>query len=477
MTNLGQGAFCRESKLLKKSCPGLVAVLIFAMGATIDISAQSEKIDQYIRAEMEIRRIPGLALVVIKNGEIVKLNGYGVANLEHDVSVTPDTVFELASVTKQFTATAIMLLMEEGKVRLDDSISHYLSGSPSRWKSITVRHLLTHTAGLPGLENGFKALQEGGVRTDYSTAMLFEAATKDSLDFSPGERWQYSDIGYFLLGMIIEKASGRRYQDFLAERFFKPLGMESTSVLDQWAIVKNRAAGYSIRNGKLINIRRVAQVELPSHYGVFSTVRDLAKWEIALASGKVVKKSSLAAMWTRVKLNNGRSYPYGFGWEVRSKFGHRIIDHAGITGTEYARYPDDNLTVIVLTNLGKQSVDTKDVRPWGLTKGVARFFIPGLFFWGSWFPWWIVAAVICLVMALATFRIRQIPRWFGYFSGASAVVFILGMAALALRSASWVVAPVGIVFLLWLVVAGAVLARKMKTFSRLADKQASHSSV
>ena len=380
MINLWRNPFCSALELLKRPGPKLIAILIFGIGTSTASSAQSEKIDQYIRAEMQVRRIPGLALVVIKNGEIIKMNGYGVATLEHDIAVTPETVFELASVTKQFTATAIMLLVEEGKVKLDDSISHYLSGSPSQWKGITVRHLLTHTGGLPGLENGFKSLREGGARTDYSTAQLFEAATKDSLDFSPGERWQYSDVGYFLLGMIIEKASGQRYRDFLAERFFKPLGMESTSVLDQWAIVKNRAAGYSIRNGQLINIRRIAQVELPSYYGVFSTVRDLAKWDLALAAGKIVKESSLAAMWTPVKLNNGRSYPYGFGWEVRRRLGHRIIDHTGITGTEYARYQDENLTVIVLTNLGMQSANSTEVRAWGLTTGVARFFISGLFF-------------------------------------------------------------------------------------------------
>ena len=381
MISLWRNPFCGALELLKKSGARLIAVLIFGISTHTAISAQSEKIDQYIRTEMKARHIPGLALVVIKNGEIVKLKGYGVANLEHDVAVTPDTVFELASVTKQFTATAIMLLVEEGKVRLDDSISHYLSDSPSEWKGITVRHLLTHTSGLPGLKNGFKALRAGGGRTDYSTAQLFEAAAKDSRSFYPGDSWQYSDVGYFLLGMIIEKVSGRRYRDFLDERFFKPLGMESTSVIDQWAIVKDRAAGYTLHNGQLINIRRVAQIELPSYGGVLSTVRDLAKWDLALAAGRIVKESSLAAMWTPVKLISGRSYPYGFGWEVRRKLGHRIISHTGLTGTEYARYPDDNLTVIVLTNLGMQSINSREVRAWGLTTGVARHFIPGLFFW------------------------------------------------------------------------------------------------
>jgi D-alanyl-D-alanine carboxypeptidase len=357
----------------------VLASLLMYMPAQSSAAGQIDKVDEYIQVEMQRRQVPGLALVVIKNGEVIKVKGYGLANLEHDVPVIPDTVFELASLTKQFTATAIMLMVEEGRVKLDDPISQYLPNSPDRWKGITIRHLLTHTGGLASLENGFKSLYEGGGRTGYSTAQMYEAATLDPMSFTPGDRWQYSDVGYFLLGMVIEKASGKRYRDFLQERFFEPLGMTSTSVLDQWAIVKNRAAGYTLRNGQLINIRRVAQVELPSHYGVFSTVRDLAKWDTALAAGRVVKESSLVAMWTPVKLNSGRSYPYGFGWEINKKLGHRMITHTGITGTEYTRFPDDKLTVIVLTNLGVH-VGAKGVNAWGLTTGVAGRYIPDLFF-------------------------------------------------------------------------------------------------
>jgi CubicO group peptidase (beta-lactamase class C family) len=171
--------------------------------------------------------------------------------------------------------------------------------------------------------------------------------------------------------MIIEKASDQRYRDFLAERFFKPLGMTSTSVLDQWAVVKNRATGYTILNGQIVNIRRVYQVELPSHFGIFSTVRDLVKWDNALATGKVVKESSLAVMWAPVKLNDGSPYPYGFGWEIGEEHGHKTISHGGYTGTEYTRFPDDKLTVIVLTNLGLHNGD-EPVDSWGLTLGVAR---------------------------------------------------------------------------------------------------------
>jgi CubicO group peptidase (beta-lactamase class C family) len=330
--------------------------------------------DEYIQVEMKKRRIPGLALVVIKNGEVVKLQGYGIANLEHDVPVIPDTVFELASVTKQFTATAIMRLVEKGKVKLDDSIVNYLPGSPANWNGITVRHLLTHTGGMAALANGFASLPD---KTVYLTAESFKSATEDTISFKPGERHQYSDVGYFLLGMIIEKASGQRYKDFLEDQFFTPLGMTSTSVLNHFTILKHRAAGYTLSNGQLINIRRIHGHELPSHYGVFSTVRDLAKWEIALASGKVLNELSLTAIWTPAKLNDGTSYPYGFGWELENVRGHRVITHTGMTGTEYTRFPDDKLTVIVLTNLGYRP-GGDEVNSWGLTQMIAIRYLAGL---------------------------------------------------------------------------------------------------
>lgn len=363
---------------MKKPYPLLVVALLLFYGSVASFArAQTNPIDEYIKAEMEKRRIPGLALAVIQHGAVIKMQGYGLANVELDVPVTPDTVFELASVTKQFTATAIMLLVEEGKVGLDDPIRQYLAHTPDAWKGITVRHLLTHTAGLASLETGFRALYTGGVRANYTTAAMFEAATKDPMSFEPGERWQYSDVGYFLLGMILEKASGQRYREFVTERFFQPLGMTASSVLDQWAILKNRASGYTLRDSQLVHIRRISQVELPSHYGIFSTVKDLVKWEAALTGGKVVKLSSLNQMWTPVKLNDGTSHPYGFGWGVDERRGHRLISHTGITGTEYSRFPDDGLTVIVLTNLGRR-IGTTGVNSWGLTIGVAGRSMPDL---------------------------------------------------------------------------------------------------
>jgi len=321
--------------------------------------------DEYIQMEMKRRCIPGLAIAVIKNGEVVKINGFGFADLEHKAPVTTDTVFDLASVTKQITATAIMRLVDQGKIKLDDPIIQYLPGSPSRWNGITIRHLLTNTAGLS---------VQSFVRPNYSIASNFKFLSEEPLRSKPGSEYFYSSAGFFLLGMIIEKASGIRYKDFLSEQFFRPLGMNLTSVIGHTAIVKNRAACYTIQNGKIANRECYTPGdELPASYGVLSTVRDLAKWDIALAAGKLVKEPSLAAMWTPVKLNDGSAYPYGFGWKVEKFFGRRMITHTGYAGTEYTFLPDDRLTVIVLTNLGGERVNS-----WGLTQGVAIRYLSGL---------------------------------------------------------------------------------------------------
>jgi CubicO group peptidase (beta-lactamase class C family) len=167
----------------------VLALIVFRLFGASLVTAQPDLVDEYIQAEMKKRYIPGLALVVIRDGEVVKMKGYGFANLEHDVPVTPDTVFELASITKQFTAAAVMVLVEEGKIRVADPIAYYLPNSPEHWKDMTVGHLLTHTAGLPTLENGFRALRKGGARLNYTTTQLFNAAMSDPMSFAPGERW------------------------------------------------------------------------------------------------------------------------------------------------------------------------------------------------------------------------------------------------------------------------------------------------
>jgi D-alanyl-D-alanine carboxypeptidase len=333
---------------------------VCAVGLALLVLAGSSKapdaVDDYVRAQMKSQGIPGLALGVVRNGSLAKVEGYGIADLDHDVPVTADTVFEVASITKQFTASLIMTLVEQGRLRLDDKVSAYLTDPPPAWRGITIYHLLTHTAGLAPLGDDFRSMVW---TTTVKTPSLYAAAKADAMGSAPGEKFSYSDVGYFLLGMVIEKVTGQRYKDVLAERILTPLGMTSSRMLDQLHPLKHLARGYTLYKNpatsveELVNIRRVADVELPSHYGLFSTVPDLARWDAALYGERPLKPASLQQMWTPGKLNDGSQTAYGFGWQLSSRRGHKIVGHSGITGTYILRVPDMRLTVIVLTNLGR----------------------------------------------------------------------------------------------------------------------------
>ena len=353
--------------------PRSIPVLLFPVILLVSISARTDEIDKYITAEMKKRQIPGLALAVVRHGKVIKLKSYGLANIQHNVAATPDTVFDTASVTKPFTATAIMMLVEEGKIGLDDKISRYIPNASETWRDISVRHLLSHTA---GLKAEFMPTLKGRWLTDYTTAEMFEAAAKLPLDSAPGDRYRYSDTGYFLLGLIIEKASGKRYGEFLAERMFKPLGMTSTTLLDQWAIIKNFTPGYAMSDGQLVHNRRYSQVELAPSYGILSTASDFAKWVVALNLGRLVSQPTREEMWSPVKLNNGLDNNYGLGWNLDEIRGHRVVEHAGGTGTIIFHLPEDKLSVIVLTNLALGSSNN----PRGIAHATAAQYIPRLRF-------------------------------------------------------------------------------------------------
>lgn len=319
--------------------------------------ALKETIDSLLVREMRSRRIPGLAVAVLDHGVTTFVGAYGSANLEVDAALKPTSVFELASITKQFTAAAIMMLVEEGKVRLDDPIAAYVEGSPEGWRAITVRHLLTHTSGLPVDAIVFA---EGSPLLNVSTRTAFDFASRAPLLFPAGTRASYSDVGYFLLGMVIERASGQSYREFMQRRLFDPLGMERTSVIDRSRVLKDRVSVYTLRNGELANWRRDWQYELPSFFGILSTLEDLARWDAALRSGPLLGRTSLDAMWTPARLGDGRDARvggslYGFGWELGYLRGHRTVSHSGASGTFILRFLDEPVTVIVLTNLDVRS--------------------------------------------------------------------------------------------------------------------------
>jgi CubicO group peptidase (beta-lactamase class C family) len=336
------------------------------------VQAQADQLDDYIRSRMEIRHIPGLSVAVVKDGKVLLAKGYGLANVELFVPATENTVYQLASVTKQFTATAIMMLVEEGKIFLDDKITKHLDGLPIAWGSVTVRHLLNHTSGIKSYTSAPNFSKTA--RQDYTREEIIKLIAEAPMDFAPGDRWAYNNTGYFLLGMIIEKVSGKEYGAFLNERIFQRLGMTSTRVNDLTEIIKNRATGYTWQKDRLRNGEYVSPTQPFSAGALTSTVLDLTKWDAALYTERVLKQSSLEQMWTPTKLNDGRTRGYGFGWEMDVYRTRRRIAHGGgIQGfsTYICRFLDDKLTVIVLTNQDSGEAEY-------LAAGIAKFFIPAL---------------------------------------------------------------------------------------------------
>lgn len=338
-----------------------------------DVAAVSDRIDRYIEAQLEKYNIPGLALAVVREGKVTKAKGYGLADVELNAPATERSVFQWASVTKQFTATAIMLLAQDGKLKLDDPVSRHYANAPSAWSGVTVRHLLTHTSGIKGyteLPNFFAT-----VRKDYKPEEIIGLVSSLPLDFAPGEKWAYSNTGYYLLGLIIEKVSGKSYGEFLTERIFRPLGMDTARVNDQFEIIANRVTGYDLRTDRLLRSEFVSPTQPFSAGALVGTVLDLAKWDAALYTEKLLPKAVLEEMWTPVKLNDGKTFPYGYGWQTGELRGHRYLGHGGgIHGFSsfILRLVQDKLTVIVLINSG--------ANPQSIAASVAGQYISGLTF-------------------------------------------------------------------------------------------------
>lgn len=331
---------------------------------------KADETDEYVRAQMRERHIPGAAIAVIKNGKIIKAEGYGLASVEFNVPVTKDTVFEIGSISKQMTAAAIMLLVEDGKINLDEKISKYLPDTPDSWSKVTVRNLLTHTSGIKtytGL-SGFELTKR------LKRVEFIKALGAYPLDFEPGASWKYSNSGYNLLGFIIESVSGKSYWEFMREKIFNPLGMTKTVDRDPQYIIPNRATGYEWTNGKLVG-RDYDLTDVFSAGAIVSTVTDLAKWDAALRDDTLLKKDSKRQIWTPFVLNDGKPFPYGFGWNIGEFRGHHLISHGGQTAgfaANISRYIDDDLTVIVLTNLGDQGLGGV------IARGVAKIYIPAI---------------------------------------------------------------------------------------------------
>ena len=296
---------------------------------------------------------PGAAALVIDKGEVVLRKGYGTANLELAVPMAPDMVFEVGSVTKQFTAAAILLLQEQGKLRVEDEITKVLPDYPTHGEKITIEHLLTHTSGIPS----YTGLPEWRPRwrEDMKVEDVIALFKDKPLEFKPGERWQYSNSAYILLGAIIEKVSGKSYEQFVEEEIFQKLGMSHSRYGHTEEIIPRRATGYTRGDGEN-GFRHANYLSMTQPYAagsLMSTVDDLAIWDRALAGEKLLKKASLERMFTSAKLSSGRPTRYGYGLAVYELEGRRVQDHGGgIFGyTSFVlRVPAERLFVAILSN-------------------------------------------------------------------------------------------------------------------------------
>lgn len=312
-------------------------------------------IDQIINKQYKPNE-PGAAVLVAKDGKVVYKNAYGKSNLELDIDMTPENVFEIGSITKQFTAVSILMLAEEGKLSLDDEITKYIPDYPTNGNKITIHHLLTHTSGIKSYTS-IPTLQDFA-RKDLTPTELIDLFKNEPMDFKPGERYLYNNSGYFLLGYIIEKITGESYADFIQKRIFDKLNMNTSYYGSKSRLIKNRAAGYQEREQGFVNAPYISMTIPYAAGSIMSTVEDLYKWNNAIRANVLISKESLAKAFTNYTLNNGSKIDYGYGWSHDIINDVPVIEHGGgIFGyTTHGIYvPSQNAYIILLTNNGSRS--------------------------------------------------------------------------------------------------------------------------
>lgn len=316
--------------------------------------ARADALDTDVRAAMHKWHVPGLSLAIVRDGKVIRLGSYGYANLELGVPVTPDTVFSLHSVSKQFCATGIVLLVRDGKVRVDDPVTKYFPETAPAWDEITVKMLLNHTSGIPDYLNDSMKLD---IPDNAPDSAIPGAVSKLPLKFKPGTKFAYCNTGFLMLAQIIHQITGKPDPVFLANRIFKPLGMTSSRTSSADDIIPNRSQRYDWKDGHFINGRSPSTVDEIGDGGMLSTVRDLARWDAGLYTEKVLTNTEKHLMWTPGPYDDEEKAHYGLGFFLDSFKGHRRVWHygAGFSGQRsvIARYVDDKLTVIMLVNGGE----------------------------------------------------------------------------------------------------------------------------
>ena len=345
-------------------------LLFFLLFCFASVSAQpasgntvSDEVDDFVKERMQVLKIPGLALAVVKDGKVVKIGVYGAANLETGTPVKPESVFMIASLSKQFVAAAILLLQRDGKLALDDRVAKHLDGFPDSWKEITFRQLLTHTSGIVRDPADYHPYKQQPVTE------VIEAMYSIPLHSKPGEKWLYSNAGYYILAEAITKLSGKPWDTFIAERMFIPAGMTATQPTSPSKIIPNRVSGYHQTPEGKINAENWIAVRPSSAF--LSTIQDLAKWDAFLDQGDVLTETERRLMWTRGALTDNTPVNYGLGWFVDSYLGRTRINHEGQHPgfrADYERFPDDKLSVIVLANADNRGLERLAVKIAGFYK-------------------------------------------------------------------------------------------------------------
>ena len=308
--------------------------------------AHADPLDDVVRAAMARDHVPGVAVGIVRNGKLVVSRGYGLADMEAEEKVTPETAFLLASMSKQFTAAAILMLAAEGKLSIDDPVSKYVEGTPAAWSGITLRHLLGHQSGI----HDIVAVPGYDFYNRWSQKAILAKLSPLPLDSAPGERFRYSNSGYYLLGWTVEKVSGRTLAEFVQKRIFRPAGMDHTRYFRYTDVIPHRAHAYAWGEGGYVNEWSGRPAAADGSGAVVSTILDWAKWDAALDAGSPVSQAIQAQMAAHGNLNDGKSSPYGFGWYDD---GEGRVHHTGGSygfSSAFIRDPKRRLTVVVLRN-------------------------------------------------------------------------------------------------------------------------------
>jgi D-alanyl-D-alanine carboxypeptidase len=350
--------------------------ILFAIVSLPNLSA--DVLDDFVESQIKERRIPGLSLAVIREGKVIRAAGYGMANLEHQVSATKDTVYEIGSISKQFAAEAIMLLVEDGKLKLEDPITKHLPSNASKaWDAIRIRDLLRHTTGL----KDWTEVKEFSYRRQYTPEEFIDLVREFPLEFQPNDNWRYSNTNLPLIGIVIEQTTGQKYEQFVTDRILHHFMFPSIRFHDQHKIISQRASGYVLRNDQLEHGEPFRPKIIASSGGVLANAVDLAQWWEANLNGKLLKRDSLEELLSPTKLSDGRSVAHGLSIFFDSFNGHKMIHHHGSTvggfGSVVRHFPIEKLTIAVIGNLEDGG--------WGaeyISKRVADHYIPGCFIGG-----------------------------------------------------------------------------------------------